>query len=84
MIALCPFHHRLHHRGLINIDGDPEKPGGMTFTDRWGDPIGPAPPKPPPPGRTLQDAATDSGLPRPHWNHPWGTPLDARMFGWRH
>ena len=85
LIALCPFHHRLHHRGIINISGDPEKPGTITITDRWGDPIGPAPPQPPRRDQPLRDPAAQHNIADGrNWNHPWGTPLDTRMFGWRH
>lgn len=33
LIALCPHHHRMHHRGLLDIDGtDADDPAGITFT----------------------------------------------------
>ncbi len=61
LVALCPRHHRLHHSGGLQIDGDPERPDGLVFVDRFGRPVGirpagvcpAAPPLPverPPPG----------------------------------
>lgn len=41
LCCLCPFHHRLHHQGGFEIEGDPEAPGGLRFSDRWGHAIGP-------------------------------------------
>lgn len=82
LIALCPYHHRLHHQGLLGIDGDPEKPDGITFTNQWGQPIRPSPPQPPPAGTPPADAARAAALPHPQWEHPPGEHLDARYFAW--
>jgi hypothetical protein len=55
LVALCPFHHRAHHRREINISGDPTRPDGLSITDRHGRPLGPDPPTAPsgtpPPGQ---------------------------------
>jgi hypothetical protein len=32
--ALCPYHHRLHHKGLLGIEGDAN--GDLVFTDHRG------------------------------------------------
>lgn len=34
--SLCPRHHRMHHQGLLQIDGNPDRPDGLTFTDSTG------------------------------------------------
>jgi hypothetical protein len=31
LCALCPMHHRLHHRGLLEIRGSPHSPEGLRF-----------------------------------------------------
>ncbi len=33
LVALCGRHHRLHHRGLLGIDGDADDPDGLVFSD---------------------------------------------------
>jgi hypothetical protein len=48
LCALCPFHHRMLHRGHVFIAGDPETPDGLTFTDNQGRQLTPARVKPPP------------------------------------
>jgi hypothetical protein len=55
LIALCPHHHRLHHRGLLGISGNADTDGGITFTNAAGRVIAqsgarPEPPGAPPPG----------------------------------
>ena len=60
LIALCPRHHRMHHRGELGVVGNADNPDGITFTNRHGRVIGttgarPSPPghrHPPPPGST--------------------------------
>jgi hypothetical protein len=54
LIALCPHHHRMHHRGELGIAGNADQPDGVRFTNRHGRPIptGGARPRPrgaPPP-----------------------------------
>ncbi len=50
LVLVCPYHHRLHHRGLITITGDP---ADLTVTDSSGRPLHPGslarPPNQPPP-----------------------------------
>ena len=50
LVLLCPYHHRLHHRGLITIAGDPD---ALVVTDNTGRPLSPGslarPPTNPPP-----------------------------------
>ena len=33
LVLLCPYHHRLHHRGIITITGPPDN---LTVTDSTG------------------------------------------------
>jgi hypothetical protein len=75
LIALCPHHHRLHHRGLLGITGtDADNRDGITFTDRRGRTItGVGPPTPPtgPPHSWQPDTPTyqhpDGGHLNPRW-----------------
>ncbi|MHA7722712.1 HNH endonuclease signature motif containing protein [Mycobacterium sp. ML4] len=50
LVLVCPYHHRLHHRGEITITGDAEH---LSVTDSDGDPLHPGslarPPTSPPP-----------------------------------
>jgi hypothetical protein len=50
LVLLCPYHHRLHHRGTITLSGHPDR---LVVTDRDGQPLGPGslarPPNHPPP-----------------------------------
>lgn len=50
LVLVCPYHHRLHHRGAITITGDATN---LTITDHTGRPLSSAslarPPKKPPP-----------------------------------
>ena len=50
LVLVCPYHHRLHHRGIITITGDA---ANLTITDHTNRPLTPAslarPPKQPPP-----------------------------------
>jgi hypothetical protein len=83
LVALCPRHHRLHHQGHLRIEGDPELPGGLRVTDRWGHPTGTSPPKPPSASKPLHAAARDLDVPAgTSWQHPWGLPLDRRALVW--
>ena len=63
LVLLCPYHHRLHHRGVITITGPPDR---LTVTDRAGralsagslarPPTRPPPAVPPCPGPTGERA----------------------------
>jgi len=50
LVLLCPYHHRLHHRGIITITGPPHR---LTVTNTAGRPLNPGslarPPTRPPP-----------------------------------
>lgn len=50
LVLVCPYHHRLHHRGLITITGPANR---LTITDNTGRPLSAAslarPPQQPPP-----------------------------------
>jgi hypothetical protein len=50
LVLLCPYHHRLHHRGVITITGPAHE---LTVTDSSGQPLHPGslarPPNQPPP-----------------------------------
>jgi len=50
LVLLCPYHHRLHHRGVLTIAGSP---GAVTVTDNAGRVLSPGslarPPTRPPP-----------------------------------
>ena len=77
LVGLCPKHHRMHHRGLLGITGNPTRPDGLCFTDRWGHPLR-APPPPP--------INTDGPIPVPMpdvtgtWRHPLGERLYTRWL----
>ena len=40
VVSLCPTHHRQHHQGRYTITGNPDIPGGLTFTNQYGQRIG--------------------------------------------
>ncbi|MGH9230588.1 MAG: hypothetical protein ACRD07_17995, partial [Acidimicrobiales bacterium] len=82
LCALCPVHHRMVHAGLLSIEGDPTQPDGLSFTDHRGRRLEPARPRPPSPGRSAADAASDQGLPPPNWQHPPGERLHPRWISW--
>ncbi len=72
LIAICPAHHRMHHRGRLGIRGDADTPGGLFFTDHRGREIGTnrliRPPTGPPP------------RPAGSYRHPIGEPLHTRWI----
>lgn len=73
LCCLCGFHHRLHHQGAFEIQGDPEAPAGLRFTDHWGHDIGPPHHGPPAPPAFRAE---------PIFKPPLGEPLLARWFSW--
>jgi hypothetical protein len=73
LIALCPRHHRMHHRGELGITGNADEPGGMTFTNRHGRVIGTTGARPEPPGAP---PPTPAGV----YRHPLGERLDPRWL----
>ncbi len=75
LVALCPRHHRLHHRGHLGIAGNADELDGLTFTDVNGRVIPasgarPRPPDAPPP--------PIDGT----WRHPLGERLDPHWFSY--
>ena len=36
LVALCSRHHRQHHLGHLDIEGDADQPDGLVFTDASG------------------------------------------------
>jgi hypothetical protein len=73
LCALCPLHHRLHHAGLLMIDGDPSVPFGLVIRDRTGRVLRLPPPTPP--GRPPDPP------PQP-FQHPLGERVDWRNASW--
>ncbi len=73
LIALCPKHHRMHHRGELGIVGNADIDGGVTFTNRHGRVIGTTGARPQPPG-ALPPAPT--GV----YEHPLGERLDSHWL----
>ncbi|HEX6424991.1 MAG TPA: DUF222 domain-containing protein [Acidimicrobiales bacterium] len=82
LLALCPTHHRMVHKGLLMITGDPTRADGLRFVDDRGRELVPARPQPPAAGTPPAAAAVAYGLPDPGWNHPLGERLDGRWLSW--
>ena len=74
LCCLCPYHHRLHHEGLLGITGDPSTSTGLIFTDKYGRPIVPVAPTPP---EQLPDP------PETPYVHPTGEHVDWRWVSWQ-
>lgn len=72
LVAICPTHHRMHHRGRLGITGNAEVPDELEFTDGNGRPIATnrliRPPTGPPPPPTST------------YRHPLGERLDLRWI----
>ncbi|MDQ3385291.1 MAG: 13E12 repeat family protein [Actinomycetota bacterium] len=74
---LCGADHRLHHRGLLGIEGDPARPESLVFTDHHGRVLTRgAEPSPPDARRPLAATGRDLGLCPAQWLHPSGERLD--------
>ena len=73
LTAVCPRHHRLHHRGLLGIAGDADRPGGLLFTDRFGRTMAGAHP---PPARRADRTVVVHGT----WRHPLGERLQTKWL----
>ncbi len=71
LLSLCGRHHDDHHRGRLGVSGDPTRPDGLVFTDRWGRDVSRPPPKPP------EDLPVQGS-----WVAPSGEPFDGRWFTW--
>jgi hypothetical protein len=69
LVALCSFHHRLHHKGLLGIFGNADDPDGLVFTDTRGRRLTgngrPAPPAKLPLGGTWSPPSGERL--NPHW-----------------
>ncbi len=75
LVALCPWCHRAHHRGVFGIVGDADEPDGLRFVDPDGNDIT----RPPPHGPPIRPPA-----PRGRYEHPTGERLRTRdLFFWR-
>ncbi len=83
LIALCPRHHRLHHRGKLGISGNADEADGIRFTRANGQPLEasgarPKPPgAPPPPPQGIYEPPlgerlrlADVFFRNPPWKHP--------------
>lgn len=78
LVALCHTHHRAHHLGRLDITGDADVAGGLTFTDHHGrtlDPTGR--PIVPRAGRPLAAAARTADVEPGRYTHPLGERLEA-------
>ena len=74
---LCDTDHRLHHRGLLGIAGDPARPESLVFTDHHGRVLTRgAEPSPPDAEVPLTETAQRLGAGSPAWRHPLGERLD--------
>jgi hypothetical protein len=73
LIALCPHHHRLHHKGKLGISGNADEIDGVTFTNENGRPIAQTGAKPEPPG-------APPAAPEGTYEHPYGEPIQNRWF----
>lgn len=80
LMGLCSCDHDLHHRGLLGIAGDPTRPDGLVFTDRWGRRIDRAPPVPP--RQSPGEAASRLGVDARPFVPPSGEVWDGRWFAW--
>ncbi|RLE25022.1 MAG: hypothetical protein DRJ50_03710 [Actinobacteria bacterium] len=73
LIALCPYHHRLHHKGKLGICGNADQLDGVAFTNEHGNPIAQTGAKPEPPGGPPP-------TPKGEYEHPYGEPIQTRWF----
>ncbi len=74
--AVCPVHHRAHHRGALDITGDPTRPGGLVFSDPKTGQVLDACGRPRPPNVSPAEAAGDLGIEHRRYGHPYGERLD--------
>ncbi len=68
LASLCPYHHRLHHKGLLGITGNADEPDGLTFTNEHGHHI-------PTAARPVIPTGPPPSPARPY-EHPLGESLD--------
>jgi len=69
LIALCPHHHRLHHKGKLGITGNADTPNGITVTDATGTPITPS-------GASPEQPTATPPAPFKPYHHPLGERCD--------
>lgn len=96
LCCLCRKHHRQHHLGLLDIEGDADLSDGLRFTDRWGRPMTPGPtltpaePDHPPeqtaadrqvPTATYKPATGERCNPRDIWLQPRATRAGPAALG---
>lgn len=82
LVALSPAHHRLHHRGALDITGDPTRRDGLVFTDpvsgrtldRAGLPVPLGPDEHP------AEAAERQGIGPGNFRHGSGERMDSRWI----
>lgn len=67
LVSLCPRHHREHHQGEFTMSGDPTRPEGLRFRNRFGLSIAaavpdeiPPPEHPPPPTQPMRGWVMDT------------------------
>lgn len=72
LLCLCGRHHDDHHQGRLSISGDPTRPDGLLFSDRWGRDM-----SRPPPERPAAPAQIAGS-----WSAPSGESFDGRWFAW--
>ncbi len=75
LVALCPRHHRLHHRGGLGIAGDADDADGLVFTDARGRRLATCG-RPAPPGPDLPAATKQLNLAHSTYVHPTGERMD--------
>lgn len=76
-LPLCGTDHRLHHRGLLGITGDPARPESLVFTDHHGRVLTRgAEPSPPDERLLLSETGERLGAGPAAWRHPLGQRLD--------
>ena len=70
LVLICGKHHRMHHRGRLDITGDADQPGGLEFRNQHGRVIKPSGAAPNLPTGPLPKPAAE-------YSHPDGGRLDT-------
>jgi len=73
LVALCPHHHRLHHRGELEISGNADTAEGLSITNRHGRPLAGSGARPEPPGAPPPPPAGS-------YQHPLGERLESKWL----
>ena len=76
LIAICPTHHRMIHRGELSVTGDPDHHGSLQFWNRHGRAFGVVPPRRPtsPPPRPSEGYVHPTGESYQSWSVCFGNP----------